>query len=462
MTVLGADTGAVLVLSVPEEPEDEDRVAWTRVLWSVAAACIARQVAEAAPDYLSESRAATSERLRVTAELTGRHVTDLEALLAALRTRDLDDTRARARAIDLAADALIRTRSGADLVALIAEEPVSRAFERLKSDLRPLTRYEALQIQFIEPPADGRALPGEVAHAGRAIVRSAVLLMREQEEVTRIRVQWDCDGTNLLVSVRDDGPGRMDLRQLAARATALGGDLDLESVDNWGSRVEVRIPLDPPDTAEQPTGSWGLAPREAEVLRLLTAGRRNRQIATQLGISENTVKFHTSQIYQKLGVTSRAAAAQHGVHISSTNSLSRRVSSVATARCSGLSSRNARSWRSRRRARCSASRSAPASVSSISTRRSLPGLRVRVTMPSRSSCLSMRVAVGVVTPACSAISLTPRVPWSASDSSSWTWESDRAGRVWPASRPRLRRTAPSRSCTARVNSWNSTSSACGR
>ncbi|MEW2319374.1 response regulator transcription factor [Streptomyces bauhiniae] len=80
-------------------------------------------------------------------------------------------------------------------------------------------------------------------------------------------------------------------------------------MDNWGSRVEVRIPLDPPDTSEQPTASWGLAPREAEVLRLLTAGRRNRQIATQLGISENTVKFHTSQIYQKLGVTSRAAAA---------------------------------------------------------------------------------------------------------------------------------------------------------
>ncbi|MEU6386041.1 LuxR C-terminal-related transcriptional regulator [Streptomyces bauhiniae] len=314
VTVLGADTGAVLVLSVPEEPASEDRMACTRVLWSVAAAGIARQVAEAAPDYLQESRAVTSERLRVTAELTDRHVTDLEALLAALRTRDLDDARARARAIDLAADALIRTRSGADLVAFIAEEPVSRAFERLKSDLRPLSRYEALQIQFIEPPADGRALPGEVAHAGRAIVRSAVLLMRDQEDVTRIRVQWDCDGTNLLVSVRDDGPGRMDsglpaLRQLAARATALGGDLDLESVDNWGSRVEVRIPLDPPDTAEQPTESWGLAPREAEVLRLLTAGRRNRQIATQLGISENTVKFHTSQIYQKLGVNSRAAAA---------------------------------------------------------------------------------------------------------------------------------------------------------
>ncbi|MGW4304009.1 LuxR C-terminal-related transcriptional regulator [Streptomyces sp. NPDC004646] len=314
VAVLGSDTGAVLVLSAPEVPTDEDRAAFARAAWSVAAASIARQVAEAAPDYLQESRAVTSERLRVTAELTDRHITDLESLLATLRTRDLDDARARAQAIDLAADALIRARSGADLVAFIAEEPVSRAFERLKSDLRPLSRYEALQIQFIEPPADGRALPGEVAHAARAIVRSAVLLMRDQEDVTRVRVQWNCDGTNLLVSVRDDGPGRMDsglpaLRQLAARATALGGDLDLESVENWGSRVEVRIPLDPPDTAEEPVESWGLAPREAEVLRLLTAGRRNRQIATQLGISENTVKFHTSQIYNKLGVTSRAAAA---------------------------------------------------------------------------------------------------------------------------------------------------------
>jgi DNA-binding CsgD family transcriptional regulator len=314
VAVLGDGTGAVLVLCPVQEPPGEDRAAHTRILWSVAAACIARQVAEAAPDYLQESRAVTSERLRVTAELTDRHVTDLESLLAALRSRDLDDARARTQAIDLAADALIRTRSGADLAAFIAEEPVARAFERLKNDLRPLSRYEALQIQFIEPPADGRALPGEVAHAARAIVRSAVLLMRDQEEVTRIRVQWNCDGTHLLVSVRDDGPGSMDssgpaLRQLGARATALGGRLDLEAVENWGSRLEVQIPLDPPDTSEQPTETWGLAPRETEVLRLLASGRRNRQIATQLAISENTVKFHTSQIYHKLGVTSRAAAA---------------------------------------------------------------------------------------------------------------------------------------------------------
>ncbi|WP_222517469.1 helix-turn-helix transcriptional regulator [Streptomyces sp. CBG31] len=124
--------------------------------------------------------------------------------------------------------------------------------------------------------------------------------MREQEEVTRVRVQWNCDGTNLLVSVRDDGPGRLNrelpaVRQLVARAASLGGLLDLEAIDNWGSRVEVRLPLDSSQSLEQLPGSWGLRPREIEVLRLLTAGQRNRQIAARMGISENTVKFHTSR-----------------------------------------------------------------------------------------------------------------------------------------------------------------------
>ncbi|QHC18880.1 LuxR family transcriptional regulator [Streptomyces sp. GF20] len=314
VALLGADTGALLVLCGPRDPVVTDGPAHARALWDVASVCIAHLVAEARPDYLRESRAATHERLEVTAELTDRHSTDLESLLAVLRGRNLDDSTARAQAIDLAADALIRTRTGGDLVVSIAEEPVVTAFERLRSDLSPLSRYQSLQIQFVEPPSDGRALPGEVAHAARAIVRSTVLLMREQEDVTRVRVQWNCDGTNLLVSVRDDGPGRLNrelpaVRQLVARAASLGGLLDLEAIDNWGSRVEVRLPLDASQPLEQLPGSWGLRPREIEVLRLLTAGQRNRQIAARMGISENTVKFHTSRIYRKLGVTSRAAAA---------------------------------------------------------------------------------------------------------------------------------------------------------
>ena len=61
-------------------------------------------------------------------------------------------------------------------------------------------------------------------------------------------------------------------------------------------------------------GAPPLSVREVEVLRELVRGARNNDIATQLGISERTVKAHLGSIYQKLGVTSRtaviAAAAQ--------------------------------------------------------------------------------------------------------------------------------------------------------
>jgi ATP/maltotriose-dependent transcriptional regulator MalT len=52
----------------------------------------------------------------------------------------------------------------------------------------------------------------------------------------------------------------------------------------------------------------GLTPRELEVLRLLAAGETNRAIASQLVLSERTVDRHVSNIYAKLGVSTRAAA----------------------------------------------------------------------------------------------------------------------------------------------------------
>jgi DNA-binding CsgD family transcriptional regulator len=44
------------------------------------------------------------------------------------------------------------------------------------------------------------------------------------------------------------------------------------------------------------------------VLRRLAAGKRNREIAADLAISENTVKFHVANIYRKLDVSSRSEA----------------------------------------------------------------------------------------------------------------------------------------------------------
>lgn len=51
-----------------------------------------------------------------------------------------------------------------------------------------------------------------------------------------------------------------------------------------------------------------LTPRELEVLSDLASGRTNKQIARDLGVSLNTVKFHVRNLFQKLGVNSRGQA----------------------------------------------------------------------------------------------------------------------------------------------------------
>jgi DNA-binding NarL/FixJ family response regulator len=64
-----------------------------------------------------------------------------------------------------------------------------------------------------------------------------------------------------------------------------------------GARLADRIPLS------------DLTARERLVLALLVRGRRNRQIAEELGIAEGTVKSHVSNIMLKLGVADRTEAA---------------------------------------------------------------------------------------------------------------------------------------------------------
>ena len=61
-----------------------------------------------------------------------------------------------------------------------------------------------------------------------------------------------------------------------------------------------------PETAATPAG--GLTAREFEVLRLVAAGKTNRVIAAELFLSEKTVARHVSNIFTKLGLSSRAAA----------------------------------------------------------------------------------------------------------------------------------------------------------
>lgn len=56
-----------------------------------------------------------------------------------------------------------------------------------------------------------------------------------------------------------------------------------------------------------------LTSRELDVLRLMSKGLRNKEIATELFITERTVKFHANSIYQKLDVNGRTEAVSRAI-----------------------------------------------------------------------------------------------------------------------------------------------------
>lgn len=68
-------------------------------------------------------------------------------------------------------------------------------------------------------------------------------------------------------------------------------------------------PQDAEDAASIFSEHFDLTPRQAEVLHWIAEGKTNSEIATILACSFNTVKTHLKEIFQRLGVHSRTAAA---------------------------------------------------------------------------------------------------------------------------------------------------------
>jgi non-specific serine/threonine protein kinase len=77
--------------------------------------------------------------------------------------------------------------------------------------------------------------------------------------------------------------------------------------------AEALAPTTPPPPVPplpaRPAAAHGFTARELEVLRLLVAGRSDREIAEALFVARRTVQTHVAAIFGKLGVRSRTAAA---------------------------------------------------------------------------------------------------------------------------------------------------------
>ena len=97
--------------------------------------------------------------------------------------------------------------------------------------------------------------------------------------------------------------------------TVIGIQLGLR----WTKRQQIVVAAEPVATAGQPftlndasLQETGLTPRELEILGQIAAGLSNREIAERLFVSENTVKTHSSRVFEKLGVNRRVQAVQRG------------------------------------------------------------------------------------------------------------------------------------------------------
>ncbi|MFE5581134.1 LuxR C-terminal-related transcriptional regulator [Kitasatospora sp. NPDC056531] len=312
----GDGKGAVLVLvRTNTEPVAPGALAVLQQLCDLVITHSDHRATDADPSHAAVSRAAANARARAIAEFTGTHSAALSAILAPLRSADLDDAAARRAATELAVTALLDLRRGADLDRTLSEEPADAAFARLARELRPLLRHTRVRLD-LAPPADAtRSVPADTAHTARDAVRVAVMLMLEQDKPTRLHLSWQFTADGVLRAVvRDDGLGllaadALTVHRTADRIAALGGHHTVEAVPGWGTTVTVDLPLALPSPTVATDPLDGLQPRELEVLDQLAQGRRNRDIAAALHISESTVKFHVANILAKLGVASRGEAA---------------------------------------------------------------------------------------------------------------------------------------------------------
>jgi DNA-binding NarL/FixJ family response regulator len=99
----------------------------------------------------------------------------------------------------------------------------------------------------------------------------------------------------------DEESAAMELEAARQAFDTLGAVVDRERVDALVRRAGSPAP----ESARQ---AGLLTAREIEVVRLVANGLTNRAVADRLGISEKTVARHLSNIFTKLGLSSRAAA----------------------------------------------------------------------------------------------------------------------------------------------------------
>ena len=218
--------------------------------------------------------------------------------------------------------ALLRVAQGRGDAALKA---LRRALDETSDPLRRATLLPAL----VEVALDA----GEVDEARAACHELGSIVERYRSEmldalVAQTRGAVELAGGDARAALSTSvGPARSG-RSSAPRTTPRGSASSSPApAARSGTRTAPRSSSTPPagpsrklgaapdlarlDAAGAASPPHGLTARQLEVLRLVASGRTNREIATELTLSEHTVARHLQNIYASLGVSSRTAASAY-------------------------------------------------------------------------------------------------------------------------------------------------------
>jgi len=185
-------------------------------------------------------------------------------------------------------------------------------------DDHPVVRDGISAIINLQPDM---MLAGAAATGGEALERFFEL--RPDVALVDLRLP-DMSGFDLIKKIRDKSPN--------ARIIVLSsheGDADIQRALEAGAQGYVakgivreellatirsvhagkrRLPAAVAQTLAEHMADEPISPRELEVLSLMAAGKRNKEIASELSIAEDTVKMHVRNILSKLQVSDRTEA----------------------------------------------------------------------------------------------------------------------------------------------------------
>jgi DNA-binding CsgD family transcriptional regulator len=168
-------------------------------------------------------------------------------------------------------------------------------------------RSACRELEEISAAYQSSMLGAMVAHSQGAVdlaegdSRAALVALRHAQQLWHeLEVPFEAARVRVLLGLAcralgDNDTAALELEAAREAFADLGAAPDLARVDALIRRAS-------------PINAHGLTPRELEVLRLIAAGKTNKSIAAELVLSERTVDRHASNLFTKLGVSSRAAA----------------------------------------------------------------------------------------------------------------------------------------------------------